>query len=86
MMLQKYKIIKKDYRRHIIKKRIWLCPPVYAQMFKDEFYDSNFFAPYFSGNFYRELADFKTIEGAYDALHQHAQLNGLTEIIVKEIL
>lgn len=82
MTIPKYKIIKKDYRRFIIKRQIWLCPPIYAQMFKDEFLE-----PYVCLGFVdREFADFKTIEGAYDALHQHAQLNGLTQIIVKEIL
>lgn len=72
-----------DYRKYIIKRKVWLCPPFYDMrvMTKNEFLgDLNYYGDYVLG---QETAVFKSKDDAMDALYRYAQINGIVEVIVK---
>jgi len=68
---------------YLIKKKSWLIPPLYQTrtMTKNEFFAS--LTRYGEDVLSRENAYFNSLQHAKEALHRYAQINGLTEIIVK---
>lgn len=82
-MIPHFRIHKIDYRRYVIKRKIWLLYPLYHMkvMTKNEFFgDLTSYGEYVMGE--RE-ATFNTLDEAYDALHVHAMIKGYPEVILK---
>ena len=69
--------------RYVIKRKSWLIPPIYYMrtMTKNEFFGG--LTNYGDSLLSQDNAYFRSLDQAYDALHQHAQIKGVTEVIVK---
>jgi hypothetical protein len=82
-MIPRFKIEREGNKRYVIKRKAWLLPPLYEMrlMTKNEFIgDLNSYGDYVLS---KEEAVFKSLDDAYDALHQYAQINGIVEVVVK---
>lgn len=82
-MVPSFQIKKLEHKKYIIKRKIILLRPLYFMktMTKNEFFgDLTCYGDHVLG---QEDATFCCIEDAYDALHQHAMVEGLSEVIVK---
>lgn len=82
-MIPRFKIEREGNKRYVIKRKAWLLPPLYEMrlMTKNEFIgDLNSYGDYVLS---KETAVFKSVDDAYDALHQYAQIHGIVEVVVK---
>jgi hypothetical protein len=83
-MIPTYKIERLEKNKYIIKRKNGFPLYEYMTMSKAEFFgDLN---PYGFDKLADKYATFRNIEDVYDALQQHAQINGYTEVIVKRKL
>lgn len=85
-MIHRFKIERLKYDRigrYVIKRKVWLLPPIYYMktMTKNEFFGG--LTNYGDNVLSREDAHFKSPDQAQDALNQYAQINGITEVIMK---
>jgi hypothetical protein len=82
-MIPSFQILKVESKKYIIKRKVILLYPFYAMqvMAKNEFIgDLTHYGDYVLA---QKDAEFHSLDDAYDALHQHAMIEGFPEVIVK---
>jgi hypothetical protein len=82
-MIPHFRIQRVEYKKYIIKRKVWLLYPFYTmrRMTRDEFFgDITAYGEYVMSE---HNAEFKSLDDAYSALHIHAMIKGYPEVILK---
>jgi len=81
-MVPSFKIIKDGVKKYYIQRKVWICYPIYElrTMRRNEFFTD--LTHYGEEMLSRQEATFKSLDEAYDALHQYSMINGYDRIVV----